>query len=61
MYYRLGIKNIGLVASRIGSNLLNASLKFFHNVTVQKGSFDFNPNLVEIEMEELVPDKVKKA
>ena len=61
MYYRLGIKNIGLVASRIGSNLLNASLKFFHNVTVQKGSFDFNPNIVEIEMEELVPDKTKKV
>jgi hypothetical protein len=35
LYYRLGIKNVGLLSSRIGSRVLNMSLKKFHNTTVK--------------------------
>ena len=35
MYYKVGIKNIGLTTAKIGSNMLNASMKAFHNTTIK--------------------------
>ena len=52
-YYRIGIRNVGLLSSRIASKLLNASLKFFHNTSVKTGTVDFNSNLVEVNIEEV--------
>ncbi len=34
-FYKLGIKNIGLTATRAGSSIMNKSLKKFHDVTVK--------------------------
>lgn len=42
MYYKLGIKNIGLTTAKIGSNLLNQSMKAFHNTTVKTTRIDIN-------------------
>ena len=35
LYYKLGIQNIGLTAAKVGSNLLNMSMKSFHDSTVK--------------------------
>ena len=35
MYYRMGVQNIGLIAGRIGTTLLNASLKAFHDTSLK--------------------------
>lgn len=35
MYYRMGVKNIGLLAGRIGTTLMNASLKAFHDSSLK--------------------------
>lgn len=35
MYYRMGIQNVGLIAGRIGTTLMNASLKAFHDTSLK--------------------------
>ena len=35
LYYRLGIENIGMTTSAIGSNLLNLLMKSFHDSSVK--------------------------
>lgn len=35
LYYRMGINNVGLLLNRITSNVLNKSLKKFHDLTVK--------------------------
>ena len=35
LYYKLGIKNVGLVSNTVGSALLNKSLKMFHDMTIK--------------------------
>ena len=48
MIGKLGIKNIGLTSSNIGSALLNASLKAFHSLSVKTGTFDLEDFMTEI-------------
>lgn len=54
LYYRMNIKNIGLLTGRVGSKLLNAALKFFHNVktTIHKIEID-GTNCKPINMTEI--------
>jgi hypothetical protein len=40
MYYKLRIRNIGLHTSRITSSLMNASMKAFHNMSVDPDQYD---------------------
>lgn len=35
LYNKLGIQNVGLLTTRIGTSLLNASLKQFHDMTLK--------------------------
>jgi hypothetical protein len=35
MFYRMGVQNVGLIAGRIGTTLLNASLKQFHDASIK--------------------------
>ena len=42
LYYRLGIKNIGLTTSSVGSSLLNLLMKSFHDSTVKISDIDIN-------------------
>lgn len=41
LYYKLGISNIGLTASKIGGQMLNLCLKKSHDVTLKINTFDF--------------------
>ena len=34
LFYRIGIKNVGLLANRVGTKLLNLALKDFHDVSI---------------------------
>jgi hypothetical protein len=34
LYYKLGIKNIGLTTAKLSSSLLNLSMKVFHDTTL---------------------------
>jgi hypothetical protein len=42
LYYRLGIKNVGIITNRIGTSLLNASLKAFHDMTLKVVNLDID-------------------
>lgn len=42
MYYRIGILNIGLITNRIGTVLLNASLKAFHDTSLKLSRIDMS-------------------
>lgn len=42
LYYKLGIMNIGLTATRLSSSLLNLSLKNFHDTTINLSRIDVN-------------------
>lgn len=54
LYYRMGVTNIGLLTSKIGSKLLNASLKFFHDVKTKVTKINIDTtNLKDISMKEL--------
>jgi len=35
LYYRLGIYNVGILTNRVGTSLLNASLKAFHDMSLK--------------------------
>lgn len=48
MIKKLGIKNIGLTSSNIGSALLNASLKAFHSLSVKTGTFNIEDFMSEL-------------
>ena len=48
MIHKLGIRNIGLSSSNIGSALLNASLKAFHSLSVKSASFNIEDFMTEI-------------
>lgn len=41
LYYKLGIRNIGLTTSKIGGNMLNLCLKKTHDVTLKLDTIDF--------------------
>jgi len=47
-YYRLGIRNIGLITSRLGTSLMNQALKAFHNSTVSINKIDFDDFISKI-------------
>lgn len=40
LYNKLGIQNVGLLTTRIGTSLLNASLKQFHDMTLKTVEID---------------------
>jgi hypothetical protein len=42
LYYRLGIKNVGIITNRVGTSLLNASLKAFHDMTLKVVDLDID-------------------
>ncbi|PTU25906.1 hypothetical protein Goe21_02840 [Bacillus phage vB_BsuM-Goe21] len=42
LYYRLGIRNVGIISNRIGTSLLNASLKAFHDMTLKVVNLDID-------------------
>jgi muramidase (phage lysozyme) len=46
MYYKLGLKNLGLTATRVSSSLLNLSMKKFHDSTVNTTKVDINKLIV---------------
>lgn len=48
MIGKLGIKNIGLTSSNIGSALLNASLKAFHSLSVKTANYNLEDFMTEI-------------
>jgi hypothetical protein len=47
LYHRIGITNIGLIANRIGTRLLNNSLKAFHDPKVKTRLINFNDYIKE--------------
>jgi hypothetical protein len=42
LHHRMGIQNIGLIAGRIGTTLMNASLKAFHDSSLKRTRIDFS-------------------
>ncbi|ALN97982.1 putative DNA-directed RNA-polymerase beta-subunit [Bacillus phage vB_BpuM-BpSp] len=42
LYYMLGITNIGILSNRIGTSLLNAALKAFHDTSLKVVEFDIS-------------------
>lgn len=42
LYYMLGIKNVGILTNRIGTRLLNLSLKAFHDLTLKLVDIDID-------------------
>lgn len=48
MYYKVGIKNIGLLTNRIGTTLLNASLKQMHDTALKLTRIDIKDYITEI-------------
>lgn len=42
LYYKLGIKNVGLSTTRVASTLLNMSMKKFHNSTANVSKINLN-------------------
>lgn len=42
LYYKLGIENVGIITNRIGTSLLNASLKAFHDMTLKVVDLDID-------------------
>jgi len=42
LFYKLGIKNIGLTTSRVASTILNLNLKKFHNSTANINNIDLD-------------------
>lgn len=48
LYYRLGTKNIGGMFCKIGSNILQKSLKRFHDLTVKTANIDILGSFKEL-------------
>lgn len=48
MYYRMGVLNIGLLAGRIGTTLMNASLKAFHDSSLKMKRIDLGSFVKEL-------------
>lgn len=42
MFYKLGIRNIGLTTSKMGTTLVNLGMKNFHDTTVTVQKLDIN-------------------
>jgi hypothetical protein len=42
LYYKLGIKNVGIISNRVGTSLLNASLKAFHDMSLKVVNLDMD-------------------
>jgi len=51
MFYRIGIRNIGLTLTKISSTLLNLSLKSMHDTSVKTDTFD------PFKYMKIIPDK----
>ena len=45
-FYQMGIKNVGLTTGRITNNMLNASMKNFHNAKVRYDEVNINELLI---------------
>jgi hypothetical protein len=48
LFYRLEIKNVGLLFNTVGTAILNLSMKKFHDTSVKVGAIDLNKSIVEI-------------
>ena len=48
MYYRMGVQNIGLIAGRIGTTLMNASLKAFHDTSLKRKRINISEYVREL-------------
>jgi len=42
LFYRIGIQNVGLLANRVGTKLLNLALKDFHDVSITMHDININ-------------------
>lgn len=42
LYYKLGINNVGIISNRVGTSLLNASLKAFHDMSLKVVELDID-------------------
>ena len=47
LYYKIGIRNIGLTTSSVGSNFLQYLMKSFHDSTLSLNEVDLNDFIVE--------------
>ena len=47
LYYKIGIKNIGLTTSSVGSSFLQYLMKSFHDSTLSLNEVDLNDFIVE--------------
>jgi len=45
LYYMMGIRNVGLLANRVGTSILNASLKAFHDMSLKMVDLDIDKYL----------------
>lgn len=48
LHHRMGIVNIGLIAGRIGTTLMNASLKAFHDSSLKRTRIDLSKYVREL-------------
>ena len=48
LHHRMGITNIGLIAGRIGTTLMNASLKAFHDSSLKRTRIDLSKYVREL-------------
>jgi hypothetical protein len=48
LHHRIGITNIGLIAGRIGTTLMNASLKAFHDSSLKRTRIDLSKYVKEL-------------
>ena len=49
LYYRLGVKNIGSLLTRMTSNILNASLKLRHDMSIKTKDIDLISSFKEVQ------------
>jgi len=48
LYYRLEMKNLGLIADRIASTIMQKSMKQFHDSTIKTTKIDYESHLEQI-------------
>jgi hypothetical protein len=48
LYYRMGIRNVGFLAAKLGSSILNQSLKSFHDATIKSNVINIDEYVQKI-------------
>lgn len=47
-YYKMGIRNVGFLAAKVGSSMLKASLKGFHEATIKASPIDLDKYITKL-------------